>query len=97
MPTVSVRLPEADEASLADAADLLGEDRSTVMRKALRIGVDALRTRHAVGRYQAGEVSANRAARLADATVAEWLAIARAHNLTTQLSPADLRADADRR
>lgn len=94
MPTVSVRLSDDDAAALDEAAALLEEDKSSVMRAALRDGVTRLRTRHAVGRYQAGEVSAVQAARLAGVSPAEWLAVARERNLTTQLTPADLRSDA---
>lgn len=94
MPTVSVRLPDDDVEALETAAELLGDDKSTVIRKALRRGLADLRTRHAVARYQTGEVSAIQAARLADVSVAAWLAVAREQNLTDQLSPADLREDA---
>lgn len=94
MPTVSVRLPDDDAESLDAAAELLDADKSTVMRQALRLGLADLRTRHAVARYQTGEVSAHRAARLAGVPVAEWLDVAREHTLTTQLSPHDLREDA---
>ena len=95
MPTVSVRLPEGDAESLDDVAELLGEDRSSVMRRALRRGLDDLRRRHAVAAYGSGEASALGAARMAGLSVAEWLDAARAHNLTTQLSPEDLRDDAE--
>ena len=37
----------------------------------------------------------NQAARIAGVSLAEWLGIARARNLTTQLMPAELTADAD--
>jgi len=37
----------------------------------------------------------NGAARIAGVSLAEWLEIAREHNLTTQLTPDDLEADAE--
>jgi predicted HTH domain antitoxin len=95
MPTISARLPEEEQAELDDVADLLSEDRSTTIRKALREGLSTLRQRVAAERYQAGDVSAIEAAELADCTVAEWLEIAHRRNLTTQLEPADLELDAD--
>jgi len=61
----------------------------------LREGLEGLRVRLAVERYQSGDVSANEAARIAGVSVAEWLEIAREHNLTTQLKPEDLERDAD--
>ena len=94
MPSISARIPEDDEAELEAVIELLEEDKSTVIRKALAEGLISLRHRVAIERYQTGEISVNQAARLAGVSLAEWLEIAREHNLTTQLSPDDLDADA---
>lgn len=94
MPSISARIPEDDEDELEAVVELLGEDKSTVIRKALAEGLGSLRRRVAIERYQSGEVSVNQAARLAGVSVAEWLEIAREHNLTTQLTPDDLDDDA---
>lgn len=96
MPTVSVRLSEDEKDRLEDAAELFGQDRSTTLRQALAEGIETLRTRHAVERYQAGDASTVEAARLADVTVGEWLELAHDRGLTTQLEPTDLRFDAER-
>jgi predicted HTH domain antitoxin len=96
MPTVSVRLPEDDEQELAAVADLLAQDRSTTMRKALREGLATLRERHAVERYQSEDVSVNEAARLAGLSIGEWLELAHERGLTTQLDETDLTFDAER-
>jgi predicted HTH domain antitoxin len=96
MPTVSVRLSEAEKERLEDAAELLGQDRSTTMRQAMAEGIETLRVRHAVERYQTGDVSVNEAARLAGVSVGEWLEIAHERGLTTQLEPTDLSFDAER-
>ncbi len=93
MPSISARIPEDDEAELEAVIELLDEDKSTVIRKALAEGLSTLRQRVAIERYQSGELSVNQAARLAGVSLAEWLEIAREHNLTTQLSPEDLEAD----
>jgi len=95
MPTISARLPDEEQADLDAVADLLSEDRSTTIRKALRAGLADLRQQVAAQRYQAGEASALEAAELADCSVAEWLELARERNLTSQLTPADLERDAD--
>ncbi len=95
MPSISARIPDEDEEALAEVAALLDDDKSTVIRKALREGLTDLRVRLAVERYQTGEVSTNQAARIAGVSLAEWLEIAREHNLTTQLSPDDLGADVE--
>jgi predicted HTH domain antitoxin len=95
VPSISARIPDDEDDALAEVAALLGEDKSTTIRKALAEGLHDLRVRVAVERYQSGDVSVNEAARIADVSLAEWLEIAREHNLTTQLSPEDLDADAD--
>ena len=95
MALISARIPDEEREALEEVADLLGEDRSTTIRKALREGLHDLRVRVAVERYQTGEVSVNQAARVADVPLGEWFEIANEHNLTTQLSPADLERDAD--
>lgn len=94
MPSISARISEEDETDLEAVADLLGEDKSTVIRKALNEGLTALRVRVAAERYQSGELSTNQAARVAGVSLAEWLEIARDRNLTSQLTPADLEAEA---
>lgn len=96
MPTVSVRIDEEDKAELDRVADLLEQDRSTTMRQALREGVEAIRVRHAVERYQTGDVSVNEAARLAGVSIAEWLELANERGLTTQLDENDLTFDVER-
>lgn len=95
MPSISARIPDDEEEALAEVAALLGEDKSTTIRKALSEGLRDIRVRIAVERYQSGDISVNEAARIADVSLGEWLEIAREHNLTTQLSPEDLESDAD--
>lgn len=95
MPTVSVRLPEDEQAQLDETADLLGQDRSTTMRAALREGLAAMRTREAIARYQSGEASVAEAARVADMSVAEYIEAAAERNCTLQLRASDLADDAD--
>jgi len=94
MPSVSARLPGEEKEELDAVADLLDEDRSTTIRKALREGLSELRTRRAVEQYQSGEASVGEAARVAGVSLGEWLEIAAERNLTTQLSPADVTDDA---
>ncbi|AQL42208.1 hypothetical protein BV210_05540 [Halorientalis sp. IM1011] len=95
MPTISARLSEDELAELERVAELLDDDRSTTIRKALEEGLAELRTREAVGRYQQGDIAVTEAARISGLSVAEWMEVARRRNLTTQLSAADLRRDAD--
>ncbi|KZN24543.1 hypothetical protein A4G99_09225 [Haladaptatus sp. R4] len=95
MTSVSVRLPDDEADQLDEVAELLGEDRSTTIRKALGEGLSELRIRTAVERYQSGDISVNEAARIAGVSLGEWFEIARERNLTSQLSPDDLERDAD--
>lgn len=95
MPTISARLPDEEKAELDAVADLISDDRSTTIRKALREGLETLRIRVAVQRYQTGDVSVAEAAQIADCSIGEWLDVARERNLTTQLEMSDLELDAD--
>ena len=95
MPTISARIPEEDEETLEEVAAMVGEDKSSVIRKALREGLTELRIRQAIEQYQSGEVSTNQAARMAGVSIADWFEIARERNLTTQLSPDDLDAEVE--
>ena len=96
MPTVSVRIGDDEKEALDEVAALLEQDRSTTMRQALREGLETIRTRHAVERYQSDDVSVNQAARLAGVSIAEWLEIAHDRGLTTQLDETELSFDAER-
>lgn len=95
MPSISARIPDEDEEVLEEVAALLDEDKSSVIRRALREGLSEIRIRRAIERYQSGEISTNQAAQMAGVSVAEWLEIARDRNLTSQLSPDDLDTDVE--
>lgn len=95
MTSISARIPDQEAETLDEVAALLGEDRSTTIRRALAEGLHDLRVRVAVEQYQSGDVSMNQAARIADVSLAEWLKIAREQNLTSQLTPDDLERDAE--
>ncbi|TQQ81225.1 ribbon-helix-helix protein, CopG family [Halonotius terrestris] len=95
MPSVSARIPDDDNDEIEAVAELLDSDKSTVIREALREGLEDIRLDLAVEQYQTGDVSANQAARIAGLSLADWLVVARERNLTTQLTPADLDADAE--
>lgn len=95
MPSVSARIPDDDNDEIETVAELLDADKSTVIREALREGLADMRIDLAVKQYQTGEVSVNQAARIAGLSLADWLVVARERNLTTQLTPDDLAADAE--
>lgn len=93
MPSISARISAELDAELEAVAELLEEDKSSVIRKALTEGLGDIRVRVAVERYHTGELSTNQAAKVAGVSVAEWLEIARDRNHTDQLNPADLDED----
>lgn len=95
MPAISARISDEEQERLDQAAALLGEDRSTTVRKALDEGLRELRVKIAIQRYQSGDVSVTEAADIGGVSVAEWLEIARERNLTHQLTPEDLERDAE--
>ncbi len=94
MPTLSTEVSEETAAEVKAVADLLGDDDETTIQKALQEGLETLRIRVAVERYQTGEVSIGEAADIADCTVADWLEIAHEKNLTAQYTPEELTDDA---
>ena len=53
----TVRLPEEDIKDLEKLTEELKEDKASIVRRALRIGIDELRLREAVEKYQRGEIS----------------------------------------
>jgi predicted HTH domain antitoxin len=95
VPSISARIPDDEAKRLEEVAELLEEDRSTTIRKALEEGLHELRVRKAIEHYQSGEASLHEAARIADVSLGEWFEIARERNLTMQLTPDDLEADFD--
>lgn len=95
MASISARLPDDEAEELERVAEMLGEDKSSIIRKALSEGLRDLRIRRAVEQYQTGEVSVKQAARIAGVNLGEWLEIARERNLTSQLTPEDLERDAE--
>lgn len=94
MPSVSVIISGDENSELEAVMQILDEEKNTVIRKALSEGLQSLRHRVAIERYQSGEISVNQAARVAGVSLADWLTIAGEQNLTTQLAPADLDDDA---
>jgi predicted HTH domain antitoxin len=95
MPSIDIHISDNDADEIEAVASLLDTNKNTVISDAIREGLADLRRDHAIERYQAGEVTVNQAARIADLSLADWLVVAREHGLTTQLTPADLAADAD--
>ena len=71
---VSARVDAEDSKLVEDLARLEGEDRSTVLRKLMRLGIQAYRREVAVRAYGMGKATLNRAAELMGVNVWEFLA-----------------------
>lgn len=92
---VNIFIPDDNNDEIEAVAKLLDTNKNTVMCKAIHEGLADIRLDHATEQYQTGDISVNQAARIADLSLADWLVVARERGLTTQLTPADLDADAD--
>ncbi len=53
----TLRLPEEDLKDLEKLTNELREDKASIVRRALRIGIDELRIRDAVEKYRRGAIS----------------------------------------
>ena len=71
---ISARMDAKDSKIVSDLARLEGEDRSSIMRKLMRLGISAYRKEAAVRAYSMGKASLNRAAELMGASLWEFLA-----------------------
>ena len=70
MAVTTIRLEDGELREIKDVARALGVDQSTVMRRALKKGVDGLRIESALEKYSTRKVSFPEAARLAG--ISEW-------------------------
>lgn len=82
MGTVSARLPEELEDELEAYLETERLDRSTAVRRLLAEGLAEWRSRRALERLRAGEVSFSRAAELADMTVWDFARLVREEDVT---------------
>jgi predicted HTH domain antitoxin len=76
MRTVTTRIPEDDEELLAELQEEFHADRSEVLRRLIRQGLDDWRTERALDKLRNHEITLRRAAELADVTYIEMLSLA---------------------
>ena len=69
----SARVDSKDSRLVGDLARLEGDDRSTVLRKLMRLGIQAYRREVAVRAYGQGKATLNRAAELMGVSMWEFL------------------------
>lgn len=96
MKTVTTRIPEEDEELLAELEAELTADRSEVLRRLIRQGLEDWRKERALERLRDHEVTLRRAAEIADLTYVEMLSLAGEEGIDVGYTTDDLERDLDR-
>lgn len=96
METVTTRIPEDDEAALAELEREMSADRSEVLRRLIRDGLDEWRTERALERLADHEVTLRKAADLAGVSYVEMLELAAEEGIDAGYTTEDLERDLDR-
>ena len=91
--TVSVRLPQDEVARLELLAQELGTERSALLKRALRQGVESLMFERACQAYRAGEATLSRAAELAGLSLGDMVARLRGADLELNYGIEELEKD----
>lgn len=96
MRTVTTRIPEADEEALAELEDAMSADRSEVLRRLIRQGLDDWRREQALDQLREHAITLRRAAELADVPYVEMLTLAAEAGIDVGYTTDDLERDLDR-
>ena len=96
MKTVTTRIPEDDEEVLAELESEMSADRSEVLRRLIRQGLDDWRRERALNRLREHSITLRKAAELADVSYIEMLTLAAEEDIDVGYTTADLERDLDR-
>jgi len=96
MKTVTTRLPEADEEALAELEDEMSADRSEVLRRLIRQGLDDWRTERALDQLRDHSITLRKAAELAGVSYVGMLTLAAEEGIDVGYTTDDLERDLDR-
>lgn len=96
MKTVTTRIPEDDEAVLAELEDEMSADRAEVLRRLIRQGLAEWRTEKALDRLRRHEITIRKAAELADVSYVEMVSLAAAEGIDIGYTADDLADDLER-
>lgn len=96
MKTVTTRIPEDDEDALAELEAELSADRSEVLRRLIRQGLDEWRREKALERLEDHTVTLRRAAEIAGVSYVEMLSLASDEGIDVGYTTEDLERDLDR-
>ena len=96
MKTVTTRIPEDDEALLAELEAELGADRAEVLRRLIRRGLEDWRREKALDQLRDHETTVRKAAEIAGVTYAEMLTLAAEEGIDVGYTADDLERDLER-
>jgi predicted HTH domain antitoxin len=96
MKTVTTRIPEDDEEALAELEEEMSADRSEVLRRLIRQGLDDWRKERALDQLRDHSITLRKAAELADVPYVEMLTLAAAEGVDVGYTTDDLERDLDR-
>jgi len=96
MKTVTTRIPEDDEEALAELEEEMSADRSEVLRRLIRQGLDDRRKERALDQLRDHNITLRKAAELAGVSYVEILALAGEEGIDVGYATDDLERDLDR-
>lgn len=96
MRTVTTRIPEDDETILSELEEEMSADRSEVLRRLIRQGLDEWRKERALELLEDHEVTLRKAAEIADVSYVEMLSLASEAGIDVGYSTDDLERDLER-
>lgn len=96
MKTVTTRIPEDDEEALSELEREMSADRSEVLRRLIRDGLEDWRREKALERLGNHEVTLRKAAQIAGVSYVEMLALASEEGVDVGYSTDNLERDLDR-
>lgn len=96
MKTVTTRIPEDDEEALAELEEEMSADRSEVLRRLIRQGLDDWRTERALEQLREHDVTLRTAAERAGISYVAMLALAAEEGIDVGYTTEDLERDLDR-
>jgi len=96
MKTVTTRIPEDDEETLAELEEEMSADRSEVLRRLVKQGLADWRKERALEQLRDHSITLRNAAELADVSYVEMLTLAAEEGIDIGYTTADLERDLDR-
>lgn len=96
METVTTRIPEDDEEALAELEAELSADRSTVLRRLIRQGLEEWRKERALEQLRDHRITLRKAAEIANMSYVEMLTLAAEEGIDVGYTTEDLERDLNR-